>query len=82
MLKCVTCQILHGIVGEQKMADLPEKVSLMIHFSPILGWICLDPFSVKDRRLELNHNGTMASRAVHIEITYSLDADSFIHLGI
>ena len=25
VLKCVTCQILHGIVGEQKMADLPEK---------------------------------------------------------
>ena len=75
MLECVTCQILHVIVGEQKMADLQKKVSLMIHLSPILGWICLDPFLVKERRLELNHYGTMASRAVHIEITYSLDAN-------
>ena len=82
LLKCVTCQILHVIVGKQKMADLQKKVSLMIHLSPILRWICLDPFLVKERRLELNHYGTMASRAVHIEITYSLDANSFIHPGI
>ena len=82
VLRCVTCQILHVIVGEQKMADLQKKVSLMMHFSPILGWICLDPFLVKERRLELNHYRTMATHAVHIEITYSLDANSFIHPGI
>ena len=40
------------------------------------------PFTVKERRSELNRYGAlftcMASRAVHIEVTQSLDADLFI----
>ena len=82
MLKCVTCQILHGIVGEQKMADLPKK---SFSNNPPLSHFGVDVFRLifsKGEEGRIKQYGTMASRAVHIEITYSLDADSFIHLGI
>ena len=40
------------------------------------------PFTIKERRSELKRYGAlftcMASRAVHIEVTHSLEADSFI----
>ena len=54
VLTFVTCQILHGIVGEQKMDDLPKKVSLIIHLSAILASMFSDLFSVKERRVELS----------------------------
>lgn len=39
-------------------------------------------FFIKGEEVRIKHYGTMASLAVDMEITYSLDANSFIHSGI
>ena len=82
MLTFVTCQILHGIIGKQKMADLPKKC---FSNNPPLSHFGVDVFGLffgKGEESRIKQYGTMASRSVHIEITYSLDANSFIHSGI
>ena len=81
--KCVTCRKLRGPVSEQKMADLPpERCSTSPPFT-YTGVDLFGPFTIKQGRKEHKRYGVMftclASRAVHIEISASLDTDSFLH---
>ena len=79
---CVECRRFRGRVGEQKMANLPacrlKEAAPFTH----CGVDMFGPFTVKQRRSTVKRYGAMftcmASRAVHIEVTFSLDTDSFI----
>ena len=80
--RCVVCHKLRGKLGEQRMSDIPiERIS---NDPPLThcGVDMVGPFTIKERRSELKRYGTlftcMASGTVHIEVTHSLDADSFI----
>ena len=80
--KCITCRKLRGKPQEQRMADLPND---RLEGSPPFSYSAVDyfgPFSVKDGRKELKRYGVlftcMASRAVHIETSNTLESDSFI----
>ena len=80
--RCVVCHKLRGKLGEQKMSDIPkERISNDPPFTHC-GVDMFGPFTIKERRSELKRYGAlftcMASRAVHIEVTHSLDADPFI----
>ena len=79
---CVRCHYLRGPVGEQKMADLPES---RLQSAPPFTYCGVDyfgPWYVKQGRSEVKRYGAlftcMSSRAIHIEIANSLNADSFI----
>ena len=80
--RCVDCCRLRGRIGEQKMADLPACRSTETAPFTHCGVDIFGPFIVKQRRSEVKRYGAMftcmASRAVHIEVTFSLDSDSFI----
>ena len=80
---CVKCKKLRGAVQEQRMSDLPED---RLETAPPFTYCAVDyfgPFIVKDGRKELKRHGVlftcMASRAIHLETSYSLDTDSFIN---
>ena len=80
---CVKCKKLRGAVQEQRMSDLPED---RLETAPPFTYCAVDyfgPFIVKDGRKELKRYGVlftcMASRAIHLETSYSLDTDSFIN---
>ena len=80
--RCVVCHKLRGKLGEQKMSDIPkERISNDPPFTHC-GVDMFGPFIIKERRSELKRYGAlftcMASRAVHTEVTHSLDADSYI----
>ena len=82
LFKCVNCHRLRGRPGEQKAADLP--VHRLAEATPFTycGVDMFGPFVIKQQRNEIKHYGAtfmcMASRAVHIEITHSLNSDTFI----
>ena len=64
------------------MSDIPkERISNDPPFTHC-GVDTFGPFTIKERRSELKRYGAlftcMASRAVHTEVTHSLDADSYI----
>ena len=80
--KCVKCRYLRGLVGEQKMPNLPESRP---EPAPQFTYCAVDyfgPWPVKQGRKDLKRYGAlftcMASRAVHIEVSDSLDTDSFL----
>ena len=80
---CVKCKKLRGAVQEQRMSDLPED---RLETAPPFTYCAVDyfgPFIVKDGRKELKRYGVlftcMASRAIHLETSNSLDTDSFIN---
>ncbi len=80
--KCVTCRRLRMPVSGQKMADLPpERCSDAPPFT-YTGVDLFGPFVVKQGRKEHKRYGVLftclACRAVHIEVTASLDTDSFL----
>ena len=80
--RCRTCRELRGKVSEQKMADLPdERVTPSPPFTHC-GCDMVGPFIIKEGRKELKRYGClftcMSSRAVHIECTSDLSADTFI----
>ena len=64
------------------MADLPQE--RYTEAAPFIycGVDMFGPLIIKERRSELKHYGALftgfSSRAVHIEVSNSLDADSFI----
>ena len=79
---CVACRFLRGRRGEQKMADLPSD---RIQEAPPFTYCAVDyfgPFYIKEKRKELKRYGCLftclTSRAVHIEISNTLETDSFI----
>ena len=80
--KCVICHKLRGKMGYQKMAGLPEE--RCTEAAPFT-YCDVDMFGhliIKEKRSELKRYGApftcFSSRTVHIELTNSLDADSFI----
>lgn len=80
---CVTCCRLRGKPIEQKMADLPEdRLSPCCPFW-FSGCDLFGPFIVKSGRRECKRYGVMftclVSRAVHIEVVYSLTTDSYLN---
>ena len=81
--KCVTCRRLRGVVGEQRMADLPKE---RIAPAPPFTYYGIDyfgPFYIKEGRKELKRYGALftclSSRAVHLETANSLETDSFLN---
>ena len=82
ILKCVRCKQLRGRLQQQKMADLPkERMSEEPPFT-YCGVDLFVSFLVKDGRKEVKRYGALytclSSRAIHIEVVYSLSTDSFI----
>ncbi|XP_078485266.1 uncharacterized protein LOC108950654 [Ciona intestinalis] len=80
---CVVCRKIRRPTETQKMANLPRD--RVIEVAPF-SYCAVDlfgPFYAKERRSVLKRYGVlftcMASRAIHIEITNSLDTSSFIN---
>ena len=79
---CVECRRFRGRVKKQKMANL--SACRLKEAAPFThrGVDMFGSFTVKQRRSTVKRYGAMftciASRAVHIEVTFSLDTDSFI----
>ena len=80
--KCLRCKILRDKFQQQQKADLPKD---RINEEPPFSYFGIDmfgPFTVKDGRKERKGYGALftclLSRAVHIEVTYSMANDSFI----
>ena len=78
--KCVTCQKRRGAAQEQKMSDLPED---RLESSPPFTYCAVDycgPWHVKEGRKEVKKYialfTCMASKAVHLEVSNSLETDS------
>ena len=82
LIHCVICGKLCGKMGYQKMADLPQERCTEAAPFTYCGVDMFGPLIIKERRSEFNRYGALftcfSSRAVHIEVTNSLDADSFI----
>ena len=80
--KCVMCRKLRGKFGDQKMSDLPKERYCEATAFPHCGVDMFGPFIIRDRRSNLKRYCTLftcfASRAVHIEITCTMETDSFI----
>lgn len=82
--KCIICKKLRGKPIIQKMADLPKE-RLESNQPPFnkVGVDYFGPFYTKCLRSQVKRYGViftcMASRAVHIEMAYSLDVSSFIN---
>ena len=81
--KCVSCRRRQRPVCEQKMADLP--VDRLTPDQPPFTSVGVDyfvPFKVKRGRSLVKRYGViftcLAIRAVHIEVSHSLDTDSFL----
>ena len=81
--KCVTCRRLRGVVGEQRMVDLPKE---RIAPSPSFTYRGVDyfgPFYINEGRKELKRYGALftclSSRALHIETVSSLETNSFLN---
>lgn len=81
---CGHCRRLGVKVGEQKMADLPKE-RLIPDLPPFtnVGVDYFGPIEVKRGRSIVKRYGViftcMASRAVHLEVAYSLDTDACIN---
>ncbi|XP_028405254.1 uncharacterized protein LOC114527759 [Dendronephthya gigantea] len=83
LYKCITCRRISASPTEQKMVDLPvERVNPVPPFTYV-GVDYFGPFYIKDGRKVLKRYGALftclSSRAIHIEVSNSLDTDSFIH---
>ncbi|XP_061882235.1 uncharacterized protein LOC133633659 [Entelurus aequoreus] len=82
--KCVVCRRVRGKTGEQKMASLPQE-RILPDLPPFtnVGLDYFGPITVKRGRSLVKRYGAlftcMSSRAVHLEVAYTLDTDSCIH---
>lgn len=82
--KCVVCRRIHGVRGQQQMADLPRD-RVLLDEPPFTRTVVdyFGPFDVKRGRLTVKRCGVIftcfAIRAVHIEVAASLDTDSFVN---
>ena len=80
---CVQCMKHHGQPMQQMMSDLPkERVEASKPPFTFVGVDYFGPFNVKYRRGTVKRYGCLftclVTRAVHVEITHSLDSDGFI----
>ena len=77
LFKCIQCRRLRGKLGIQKMADLPSSRLMEVPPFPYCGVDMFGPFIIKQRQSEVKRYGAMFtcmnSRAVHTEVTHSLD---------
>ena len=80
--KCVPCRTLRGKLGTQKMADLPGNRAACDGPFVYSAVDMFGPFLVKEKRSEVKRYVAMftclSSRAVHLETTKAMSADSFI----
>ena len=81
---CLTCHKLRALPRNQQMADLPA--SRVVPDEPPFSRLGVDyfgPFLVKRGRSQLKRYGCLftclTTRAVHLEVSHSLDTDSFIN---
>ena len=81
--KCVTCRKLRGALQEQKMANLPKD---RLEPAPPFTHCGVDyfgPWLIKEGRKELKRYGVLftclSSRAIHLEVSATLETDSFIN---
>lgn len=81
--KCVICQKLRGALQEQKMANLPED---RLEPAPPFTHCGVDyfgPWLIKEGRKELKRYGVLftclSSRAIHLEVSATLETDSFMN---
>ena len=81
--QCILCRRLRGKPMEQKMADLPESRLTPEPAFTNVGCDCFGPFTVRIGRSDVKRYGVLficlASRAVHIEMCYSMTSDSFVN---
>ena len=80
---CFQCKRRHGATGEQKMANLPHpRVAPDQPPFTCAGIDYFGPFVVREKRSLVKRYGAIfafwALRAVHLEISHTLDKDSFI----
>jgi len=80
---CVTCQKSRGAVHEQKMSDLPED---SLKPSPPFTYCAVDycgPWYINEGCKEIKKYVAlftcMASQAIHLEVSNTLETDSFIN---
>ena len=83
---CVVCSRLRSPPCEQQMANLPiDRLTPSPPFT-FVGCDIFGPFSVKFRRGTVKRYGAiftcLVSRAVHIEVVFSLSTDSFLNAFI
>ena len=81
---CVDCRKRQAAVGQQKMASLPaDRVTPFEPPFSFVGVDCFGPLEVRRGRSTVKRYGVlftcMTVRAIHIEIAYSLDTDSFLN---
>ena len=81
--KCAICQRLRATVKDQKMADLPKE---RLEASPPFTYSAVDYFGtwyIKLGRREMKRYGVlftcMSSRAIHLEVSETLETDSFLN---
>lgn len=82
--ECITCRRHHAPMGEQKMADLPkDRITPDLPPFTYVGADYFGPIEVNRGRCLVKRYGViftcLVSRAVHLEISHSLDTDSCIN---
>lgn len=84
--KCFLCKRINALPSNQMMADLPEALARLTPDEPPFTSVGIDyfgPLYVRQRRSQVKRYcclfTCLTTRAVHIEITESLDTDSFIN---
>ena len=81
--KCIVCHKLRATAQQQKMADLPED--RLEPATPFTSCVVdyLGPWMIKEGRKQVKKYGViftcLASRAVHLETSSTLETDSFIN---
>ena len=80
--KCVTCRKLRGKFGDQKISVLPKEKCCEAAPFTHYGVDMFEPFIIRQRRSNLKRYCALftcfASRSVHIEVTCTMETDSFI----
>ena len=82
LFKFMQCRRLRAKLGIQKMAYLPSSILMEVPPFTYCGVDMFGPFIIEQRQSEIKRYGAkltcMNSRAVHIDVTHSLDTDSFM----
>ena len=84
VIDCFDCKRRQAPLGKQKMADLPtDRVTPAKPPFTFVGIDCFGPFLVRRGRSLVKRYGVLFTclsiRAIHLEVSQSLDTDSFIN---